>query len=75
MKAGVLFALGALLTMYGLYVLMSGTEFSVEVVWWYGWLTAASTGLGVVPFLWVRELSERWLGVCNGAVLPHPPPY
>lgn len=35
-------------------------------VWWYGWLTAASTGLGVVPFLFVREMGPLWLGRCNG---------
>ena len=35
-------------------------------VWWYGWITAASTGLGVVPFLFVRDMSGTWLGVCNG---------
>jgi hypothetical protein len=43
-------------------------------VWWYGWLTAASTGLGVVPFLFVREMGPLWLGRCNGTCASPPPP-
>lgn len=29
-------------------------------------LTAVCTGLGVLPFLLVKEISERWLGIFNG---------
>jgi zinc transporter ZupT len=28
--------------------------------------TALATGLGALPFLAVRDMSRRWLGVCNG---------
>ena len=39
------------------------------LVWCYGWLTAVTTGLGVVPFLCVQQgrLSEQrlWLGIAN----------
>jgi zinc transporter ZupT len=32
----------------------------------YGWITAVSTGLGVVPFLFTtQQLSQRWLGAAN----------
>jgi zinc transporter, ZIP family len=37
-----------------------------EVVLWHAWLTAASTGLGVVPFLVNRSPSSAVLGICNG---------
>lgn len=38
----------------------------VRVVLWYGWITAASTGLGVLPFVFLRQLKGWWIGVCNG---------
>jgi zinc transporter, ZIP family len=32
----------------------------------YGWMTAVSTGLGVVPFLFTtQKLSQYWLGIAN----------
>ena len=35
-------------------------------VWWYGWVTALSTGLGALPMLFFPgDASERWLGVSN----------
>ena len=34
-------------------------------VWWYGWVTCVSTGLGVLPFVFVSEISSLWLGVSN----------
>lgn len=34
-------------------------------VWWYGWVTALSTGLGALPMLVFRHVSDFWLGVCN----------
>ena len=39
---------------------------SVLLVLAYGWITAVSTGLGVVPFLFTTQrLSPRWLGAAN----------
>jgi hypothetical protein len=35
-------------------------------VFYYGWLTAISTGLGVVPLLLAPNLAPYWVGVCNG---------
>lgn len=34
-------------------------------VWWYGWVTALSTGLGALPMLVCKHVSDYWLGVCN----------
>ncbi|RQM21147.1 hypothetical protein B5M09_002436 [Aphanomyces astaci] len=39
---------------------------SWHYVWWCGWLTAVSTGVGALPFLWVKDIDKFWLGVCNG---------
>jgi len=38
---------------------------SAAHVWWYGWITALSTGLGALPFAFIRSTSEWWLGVAN----------
>ena len=35
-------------------------------VWWCGWLTAVATGLGALPFYWIRNMDKYWLGICNG---------
>eukprot|EP00937_MAST-01D_sp_MAST-1D-sp2_P006639 g6639.t1 len=42
-----------------------GGEADAGHVWWYAWVTCISTGLGVVPFVFVRRLSKFWLGVSN----------
>jgi hypothetical protein len=34
-------------------------------VFYFGWITALSTGLGVVPLVVWREPSEFWLGVSD----------
>ena len=38
---------------------------SVHHVFYCGWLTAISTGLGVIPFLFLNEPEKYWLGVSN----------
>jgi zinc transporter ZupT len=38
---------------------------SLLVVWSYAWITAASTGLGALPFLVLDAFNRRWLGVTN----------
>ncbi|GBG32830.1 Zinc transporter ZIP11 [Hondaea fermentalgiana] len=38
---------------------------AIGVVWSSGWITAASTGLGAIPFVLVNELSPRLVAVCN----------
>ena len=39
---------------------------SVVHVWYYGWLTAISTGLGVVPFFIFSEPDKYWMAISNG---------
>lgn len=39
---------------------------SAITVFLYALLTAAATGLGVLPFLFIKRLSPRWIGVANG---------
>ena len=36
---------------------------TVAEVWYYGWLTAISTGLGVIPFYFVSEPDKFWEGI------------
>ncbi|KAG6622317.1 Zinc (Zn2)-Iron (Fe2) Permease (ZIP) Family [Phytophthora cinnamomi] len=39
---------------------------NARYVWWCGWLTAIATGIGALPFYWIRDLDKYWLGICNG---------
>lgn len=39
---------------------------TIQHVWYYGWLTAVSTGLGVVPFFFIKEPDKYYMGVSNG---------
>ena len=41
-------------------------EPSVQHVFYYGWLTAVSTGFGVVPLIFAPNLPSFWVGVSNG---------
>jgi hypothetical protein len=44
------------------------TSTALARVWSYGWITAVSTGLGAVPFVFVKQISDWWLGISNGAL-------
>lgn len=35
-------------------------------VWYYGWITAVSTGIGVLPFFFFSEPNKFWMGISNG---------
>lgn len=39
---------------------------SYQHVFYYGWLTALSTGMGVLPFLFLPQVPSFWIGVSNG---------
>lgn len=39
---------------------------TLKHVFFYGWLTAISTGLGVVPFFCLPAVASYWVGVSNG---------
>lgn len=40
---------------------------TVQHVWYYGWITAVSTGLGVLPLVFMPNLDSYWVGISNGA--------
>ena len=44
-------------------------EPSIHHVFYYGWLTAVSTGLGVVPLIFAPNLASYWVGISNGKVI------
>ena len=37
-----------------------------QIVFYYGWITAVFTGLGVVPFYFVANPKHYYLGISNG---------
>lgn len=39
---------------------------SIGHVWYYGWVTAVSTGAGVLPFFLVSVPDKYYMGLCNG---------
>ena len=39
---------------------------SLQHVWYYGWITAVSTGFGVLPLVLVPKLDSYWVGIANG---------
>lgn len=49
-----------------------GQEPTIRHVFYYGWLTAISTGLGALPFLLVPNVKSFWVGVSNGMSLVFP---
>ena len=70
-------AVGVLRPVYSI-VLIAATVFSIRWaesdlyggrtaahVWWYGWITALSTGIGALPFAFVKSTSDWWLGLAN----------
>mmetsp|Transcript_15005 Transcript_15005/g.41510 ORF Transcript_15005/g.41510 Transcript_15005/m.41510 type:complete len:333 (+) Transcript_15005:308-1306(+) len=40
-------------------------EPTLQHVFFYGWMTAISTGLGVLPFLFMPDVASYWVGVSN----------
>lgn len=43
-----------------------GQEPSIQHVFYYGWLTAMSTGVGALPFLLFPDVASFWVGISNG---------
>jgi len=39
---------------------------SIHHVWYHGWITAISTGLGVLPLVFVSDFNKFWVGISNG---------
>lgn len=42
-----------------------GQEPSIQHVFYYGWLTAISTGLGAIPLAFFPDLASFWVGISN----------
>ena len=38
-------------------------------VWYFGWISALSTGLGVLPLIFSPTLDSWWIGVTNGELV------
>lgn len=47
----------------------NGTKVLWQHVWYYGWITAVSTGFGALPFFIVSNPNKFWMGVSNGTSL------
>jgi hypothetical protein len=43
-----------------------GEEPSIQHIFYFGWLTAISTGLGVIPLIFAPNLAPFWVGISNG---------
>ena len=39
---------------------------TVNHVWYFGWISALSTGLGVLPLIFSPDFDTYWVGVTNG---------
>mmetsp|Transcript_32053 Transcript_32053/g.35896 ORF Transcript_32053/g.35896 Transcript_32053/m.35896 type:complete len:332 (-) Transcript_32053:135-1130(-) len=42
-----------------------GQHPSIQHVFYYGWLTAISTGLGALPLVFAPQLASYWVGISN----------
>mmetsp|Transcript_20542 Transcript_20542/g.33930 ORF Transcript_20542/g.33930 Transcript_20542/m.33930 type:complete len:370 (+) Transcript_20542:99-1208(+) len=70
-----LLVIAVVLTIHSLYIVWSFTGDldkaswwqAVSIVWASGWITAAATGLGTLPFICVHKLDHRLVAVCNAA--------
>lgn len=59
----------ALITYYGMPHPLQphhGEEPTIQHVFYYGWMTAISTGLGAIPLVFAPNLSSFWVGISNG---------
>mmetsp|Transcript_8236 Transcript_8236/g.19871 ORF Transcript_8236/g.19871 Transcript_8236/m.19871 type:complete len:308 (-) Transcript_8236:83-1006(-) len=58
----------AAITYYGIPTPLQpphGEEPSIHHVFYYGWLTAVSTGIGAIPLAFAPNLASYWVGISN----------
>jgi hypothetical protein len=48
------------------YPSMDTEKVTIHQVWYYGWITAVSTGIGVLPFYIISNPDTYWRGISNG---------
>lgn len=67
LTAKVLLFMVCSLSAWGLYRDFKARQSPLEVVFWYGWMSAVATGLGAIPFLLSRgeSIDDKFLGICN----------
>lgn len=56
------------LTLYAIFIVLlksHHTNVDVELVFWSAWITMATTGLGVLPFFFIKNVSPRWVAAMN----------
>jgi hypothetical protein len=71
------FVIGALIALAAITYLtipdplqpLHGEAPTIQHVFYYGWLTAISTGLGVLPLIFAPNLGDFWVGISNGEFL------
>jgi hypothetical protein len=45
---------------------VQNVQVTSQHVWYFGWITAISTGVGVLPFFFFSEPEKYWVGASNG---------
>lgn len=48
-----------------IYACLHSHVLSTWQIWWYGWITAVSTGFGALPLMITQGHNESWLGLGN----------
>ena len=46
--------------------LIAHGEPTLKHVFFYGWITALCTGIGALPFLFLPDVADFWVGISNG---------
>ena len=61
----IILAIITYITYPGTTVGNNSPEPTLHTVFYYGWISAISTGFGVLPLCFVSEMKEYWIGVSN----------
>ena len=68
-KSWLLLLLLVLITIFTYPDFSASSKVGIRQVWYYGWITAVSTGAGVIPFFFVSEPTKFWMGISNGSII------